>query len=100
MKEIANKKTLMAVKHFLELQEGWDLRELKEGIVTGVNLLKHKEMGEHTLATDECGINWGDDEVCVLSDFIDVYTDIFIEKICNILDSFVGEDISYCFYED
>lgn len=89
----ANKKTLMAVKQFLELQEGWDLDELKDEIVEETKLLKTKEMGEHTLATDECGIEWGGEDVCVLADFVDSYTDIFIEKICNILDSFVEEDL-------
>lgn len=98
----ANKKTLMAVKQFLELQEGWDLDELKDEIIEETKLLRGKEMGEYTLAlaTDECGIEWDNEFVCVLSDFVDSYTDIFIEKFCNILDSFVGEDISYCSDEE
>lgn len=96
----ANKKTLMAVKHFLEYQEGWDLDELKEEIVAETKMLRHKEMGDHTLATDECCIVWGeDDEICVLQDFIDEYTNVFIKKLCNVLDSFVGEDIS-CYFEE
>ena len=100
MKEIANKKTLMAVKQFLGLEEGWNLDELKEEIASETKLLKHKEMGDHTLAMDECGINWGDDEICVLSDFIDAYSNVFIQKLCNVLDSFVDEDISFFTNED
>ena len=90
----ANKKTLMTVKQFLENQEGWDLDEAIDEIVVETNLLKNKEMEDHTLATDECGIEWGEEPVCVLSEFVDRFSQIFIEKICNILDSFVGEDIS------
>lgn len=96
----ANKKTLMAVKSFLENQEGWDLDEIISEIVEETKLLKCKEMGEHSLATDECSINWGDEEVCVLSDFVDSYSIAFITKICNILDSFVGEDLSNYEFED
>ena len=95
----ANKKTLMAVKQFLENQEGWDLDEVICEIVEETKLLKNKEMGEHTLATDECGIEWGEEQVCNLSDFINSYSNIFIEKICNAIESFVGEDIS-CYLED
>ena len=95
----ANKKTLMAVKQFLENQEGWDLDEVIDEIVEETKLLRNKEMGEHTLATDECGIEWGNEQVCNLSDFVNDYSDIFIKKICNILDSFVGDDIS-CYFED
>lgn len=95
----ANKKTLMAVKQFLEDREGWDLEEVISEVVEETKLLKIKEMGEHTLATDECGIEWDRKEVCVLTEFIDSYSEIFIQKFCNILDSFVGEDIS-CYFED
>ena len=95
----ANKKILMAVKQFLENQEGWDLDEVINEIVEGTKLLKNKEMGEHTLATDECGIEWDGKEVCNLSDFVNDYSRGFIEKICNILVSFVGDDIS-CYFED
>lgn len=90
----ANKKTLMAVKKFLLNEEGWDLGELKEEIVEETKLLKNKEMGEHTLATDECGIEWDGKEVCVLSEFVDSYTNILLEKVCNVIESFAGEDIS------
>ena len=90
----ANKKTLMAVKSFLELREGWDLDEVICETVEETKLLKNKEMGEHTLATDECGIEWNGESVCVLEEFVDKYSEIFIDKICNILNSFVGEDLS------
>jgi len=96
----ANKKTLMAVKQFLENQEGWDLDEVVDEIIEDTELLRTKEMGEHTLATDECGIEWGGEHVCNLCDFVDRFSGIFIEKICNILDSFVGEDISDYFDEE
>lgn len=97
----ANKKTLMAVKKFLsEEQESWDLDELKNEIVEKTNLLHIKEMGKSTLATDECGVEWDGKEVCNLSDFVDAYTNIFIEKICNVLDSFIGEDISFYFEDE
>lgn len=96
----ANKKTLIAVKHFLdEEQEFWDLDEVKSDIVAETKLLKIKEMGNYTLDTDECGIEWDGKEVCNLQDFVDEYTRIFIEKISNVLDSFIGEDIS-CYFED
>jgi len=90
----ANKRTLMAVKQYLENQEGWDLYELIDDIVEETKLLKHKEMGEHTLATDECGVEWDGESVCVLSDFVDRYSEIFIEKVVNVLDSFIGTDLS------
>lgn len=85
----ANKKTLLAVKKFLAEEQGyWDKDEMVSEIVAETNLLKHKEMEEHTLATDECGIEWNGEEVCVLSDFVDTFSNIFIEKMCNILDSY------------
>lgn len=96
----ANKKTLMAVKRYLEEREGWDLDELKSEMIAETNLLKHKEMGDNTLATDECGIEWDGEQICLLCDFVDEYTEKFIEGICNILDSFVGDDISCYFDED
>jgi uncharacterized protein YacL (UPF0231 family) len=95
----ANKKTLKAVKNFLQNREGWDLDEVKDDIVAELQLLKSKEMKDASLATDECSINWGEEEVCVLCNFIDAYTDKLLEKMCNVLDSFVGEDIS-CYLEE
>lgn len=97
----ANKKTLLAFKNMIENeQEYWDLEELKSSIVEETKLLKHKDMGEHSLSPDECGIEWGEDSICVLDQFIDSYTQIFLEKICNMAVSMIGEDISCYFDED
>lgn len=93
-----NKKTLMAVKQFLENRErerereGWSLDELISEIVAETDLLK---IGDITLSIDECSIEWGEREICILSNFIDKYSEVFIEKICNTLDSFIDEDLSY-----
>jgi hypothetical protein len=96
----ANKMTLMAVKKFLtEEKEYWAIDELKDDIVRQTNLLHMNEMKNNTLATDECYIQWGENEVCNLSDFVDSFTNVFLEKICNVLDSFIGDDIS-CYSED
>jgi hypothetical protein len=96
----ANKKTLQAVKIFLdEEQEFWDIEEFKGELANKTNLLKHESMGEYMLSPDECGIEWDGEEICNLQDFIDDYTRQFIEGICNVLDSFVGEDIS-CYFEE
>ena len=84
----------MAVKNYLENQDGWDLDEVIERIVSDTKLLKHKDMVGDTLFTDECGITWGGDYICGLDTFIESYSNLFIERICNALESFVGEDIS------
>ena len=89
----AHKKTLMAVKEVLELQSGFDLEELKEQLIQDTNLLKHKGENPFNLSPDECGIEWGGEDICVLSDFLDIYVDKFIERMCNIIDSFVGEEL-------
>ena len=96
----ANRKTLIAVKNYLKNEEGYDLDEVILDIVSETNMLKAKEMGDATLSLDECSINWGDDEVCVLEDFINDYTNKFIDKICNVLDSFVGENIDWYLEEE
>lgn len=93
----ANKKTLMAVKNYLQDREGYDLDEVINDMVSETGLL---EMEGNTLSLDECSINWGDDEVCVLEDFINDYTNKFINKICNVLDSFVDEDIDWYLEEE
>ena len=88
----ANKKTLMAVKSFLLDEQGsWDIDEMKSYMASETKLLQD-------FATDECSVDWGETEVCNLSDFIDAYTDIFLQNICNVLDSFVGDDID-CYFE-
>lgn len=95
----ANKKTLMAVKHFLQNeQEYWD----KDGVITEImdehNFLEHADMGY--LDPDECAIEWGGEVQCNLDDFIKAFFDATLEKFCDVLDSFVGEDISCYFEED
>lgn len=96
----ANKKTLMAVKKYLQEQEGWDLDEVISDIISETEMLKS---GGTSITADECTVVWGTamegNDVCDLQEFIDTYTDKFIENICNILDSFVGDDIS-CYFED
>ncbi|MFH0334739.1 hypothetical protein [Clostridium perfringens] len=93
----ANKETLMTVKNYLQDREGYDLEEVISDIVSETGLL---EMEGNTLSLNECSINWGDDEVCVLEDFINDYTNKFINKICNVLDSFVGENIDWYLREE
>lgn len=96
----ANKKTLMAVKSFLENeQEYWDKDEMISDIVAETKLLKHEIMGEHMIASDECAIEWDGHDICNLDDFVIAFADGFLEKICNILDSFVDDDIS-CYFEE
>lgn len=95
----ANKKTLMAVRYFLENeQEYWDKDGVMAEIVEETGLLKHTEMGQ--LEPDECVIEWDDESICNLDDFIKTFFDATLEKFCNMLDSFVGEDISCYFEED
>ncbi|MBE6012099.1 MAG: hypothetical protein E7234_06030 [Lachnospiraceae bacterium] len=90
----ANKKTLLAVKSYLEDGPSWDLEEMVSEFVDETGLLKGKVSEEKiTLSMDECGIEWGGEEVCNLDDFIKAYTDEFIKGICNMLESFIGEDI-------
>ena len=97
----ANKKTLLAIKHVLECeQEFWDKEEMINEIIVETNLLKCEEMGENTLSPDECGIEWGEQNICNLDDFIRDFSDNFLEKICNMLESFIGEDIGCYFEED
>lgn len=97
---LADKKTLMTVKSYFEKQESWDLDEVVSTILEETKLLNRKELGGDMISTDECCIYWGTDEsefVCGLGDFVDSFTRIFIEKVCNVLDSFVDEDLT--FYE-
>ncbi len=95
----ANKKTLLAVKSFLENeQEYWDKEEMISDIVGETKLLVHNNMGN--VSPDECDIRWDNDTICNLDDFISAFSDRFLEKICNILESFIGDDISCYFDED
>lgn len=93
-----DKKTLMAVKSYFENQEGWDLDDIISTILEETKLLNQKELGGDMVSTDECYVYWDDDTsepVCGFDDFVDSFTRIFIEKVCNVLDSFVDEDLSY-----
>lgn len=94
----ANKKTLLAVKSFLENeQEYWDKEEMISDIVGETKLLVHNNMGN--VSPDECDIRWDNDIICNLDDFISAFSDRFLEKICNILESFIGDDISFLFIQ-
>jgi len=76
----ANKKTLLAFRKMMENeQEAYDYEGLIEQAVEDTKLLKSHEMGDYTLATDECGIVWCDQDVCVLAEFVDEYSRIFLE---------------------
>jgi hypothetical protein len=96
----ANKKTLMVVKRYLQEQEGWDLDEVISDLISETNMLK---LGDTSISADECTAVWGTqgdgDDICNLQELIDSYTCKFIECICNILDSFVGNDMD-CYFED
>lgn len=89
----ANKKTLMAVKRYLEQPEGYEMDEVISDSVYETKLLKTQSMGEQLINPDECNIKWGNEQVCNLDEFINTFSEKFIENICNVLDSFVGNDI-------
>jgi len=97
----ANKKTLLAFRKMMENeQESYDYELLVQTCVEETGLLKTAEMGERTLDTDECEIKWGDTEdVCGLCEFIDSFAQNFLEKILNMAESMVGEEIG-CYFED
>jgi hypothetical protein len=96
----ANKKTLMALKAFFENDACIDINEVIDDLVHDTQMLKIKEMGDMTLATDECAIEWDSKTICTLYDFLEKYTELFNKKICDVLDSFVGEDIDCMIEED
>lgn len=96
----ANKKTLLAFKSMMENEtEAYGYEELVQTCVDETGLLKDPEMGEYLLATDECGIEWGGTDICVLCDFIDSFASIFLDKILNMAESMIGEDID-CYFVD
>lgn len=95
----ANKKTLMAVKRYLEQPEGYDMDEVISELVYETEMLQLEGTKNSLIAPDECGIKWGDDQVCNLQDFINAFSEKFIRNICNVLDSFVGDDID-CYLEE
>lgn len=95
----ANKKTLMAVKYFLENeQEYWDKEGVISEIVERTGLLRHSEMGQ--IEPDECVVKWDNEEICNLDDFAKGLFDETLENFCDVLESFVGEDINCYFEED
>lgn len=95
----ANKKTLMAVKRYLEEQEGYDMYDVVSDLVYETEMLKTKRTGDMLISPDECDIRWGNDEVCNLDDFINKFSGKFVEHICNVLNSFEDEDIN-CYSEE
>lgn len=95
----ANKKTLMAVKRYLEQPEGYEMDEVISDLVYETKMLKVESMGDKFISPDECDIQWGDELVCNLEDFINEFSEKFIENICNVLNSFVGDDID-CYLEE
>lgn len=94
----ANKKTLIAVKRYLTEPEGYDMDEVINDITYETKKLTIQGM-KGLISPDECSIKWGDDEVCELDDFIQAFSEKFIEHISNVLDSFVGDDID-CYLEE
>lgn len=92
----ANRETLLAfIRMMKDETEAYDYEGLVHECVNETELLTTAEMGEYLLSADECGIEWGDNDVCVLSDFVDSFASIFLEKILNMAESMIGEDISY-----
>ena len=94
-----DKDKLKRMKEYLQDREGWDLGELIDEMAYKTGKLKSQTDSEfgNDLDTDECSIIWGTldgdaEEVCGLDEFIEEYTDIFIEKICNVIDSFIKEE--------
>ena len=73
---------------FFELKEGYSMKEVIDDMVGETKLLRHEEMGEHTLSMDECSIEWGDGYVCLLEDFVNRYTDVVIEKVVYVIKTF------------
>ncbi len=92
----ADKNTLKAIEIYLKQDEGLD--EAIDDMVRETGLIKNKIMGE--LFTDECGIEWGGECICVLDEFIDKYTEVFINRICSVLHSFEEDDLSYYLMEE
>lgn len=95
----ANKKTLMAVKKYLTEPEGYDMNEVISDIVYETKSLKMPMREGKLIPPDECDIKWGDDHICDLDEFINLFSEKFIDNIVNILDSFIGDDID-CYLED
>lgn len=91
-----NKRTLMAVKEYFETGMDFDISELQEQIVKDVGFLKSDGYNPNLpsyIASDECEITWDKIFICNLEEFLIDYTQHFIDRVCNVLDSFVGEEI-------
>lgn len=96
----ANKKTLLAFRKMMENeQEFYDYEGLIQECVEETKMLKVESMGDHLLDTDECGIEWDGEHVCVLCNFIDSFAQNFLEKILNMAESMIGEEID-CYFDD
>ena len=88
----ANKKTLMAVKNFLNSEYGFDMDEVMRETIFETKMIHSKDI-KYLIDIEDCVIQCGDIELCAFDSFIDMYTKGFVEKLCNILDSFIGADL-------
>jgi len=94
----ANKKTLLAFRQMMENeQEYYDYEGLIEQCIEETKLLKAE--GIPLLSYDECGVEWCDEPICTLNELIDNFARIFMDKILNMAESMIGEDIS-CYFDD
>lgn len=66
-------------KEFLESLGGSDFNENKREITNSI-------IGN--IATDECSIEWANEYLCGLDEFVDKYTINLLKKVCNVLDTF------------
>ena len=95
----ANKKTLLAVKSYLQNHEGYDFKEVVSDMISELEILKTDSMGDTLLSMDDCTVTFDGDYVCDLEEFVDDFSNKFIEQICNVLDSFIGEEDIECYLE-
>ena len=84
--EVDKKLKIEELIDFFELRNGYNMREVKIG------LLNHETMGKHTLSMDECDIQWGESgHVCMLDEFVEKYTDKLLEGVLNVIKSYLVE---------
>ena len=74
---------LQEVIDFFELEEGYDKNE----IITDI-LAEIKDLDGN--AADEIGLEWDGQTLIVLDDFVNIFYNEIIEKVCNVLKSFQG----------
>ena len=86
-----SKNKLKEMKAYIQDREGWDLEELIEDTVQETNLLHSKRLNAE-VGFDECSIKWGKDYICGLDEFIQDYTEKLLEKVCNVIDSYIKEE--------